>query len=138
MSCVFNALGPFTEDHTIDLDIREALEPTWFRVEARHYVSTDEYGDIVGGSSNLQLIEYRVIRHTPRGAWLDNAGSSKFVLRDMQHRARAFAAPTIEQAKADFKLRKQYRIKKLEAQIHRAKVEISLLGSHTTLDRIKG
>ena len=112
-----------------DIALRECLEPHWFRVEARHYSHADEYGDHSYTSSELKIELIKVVRHTPKGAWLLQGFSNKrFVLRDYQHRARAYAAPTLEMAKEDFRKRKQYRIDRLQAQIHRAEREIALLG----------
>lgn len=109
-------------------------EPIWFRVEAASYAITDDWGDVVGSHRYLTVRKLKVMKHTPKGAWLSNGffvEQRKFVLRDVQHRGRLFAAPTLDQAKEDFRLRKQFRIDRLQSQINRALKEIELLNSST-------
>lgn len=121
-------------EEAFDADLLLMLEPHWFRIESRHSASVDEYGDITSRYSDLLEQKFTIVKHTPKGAWLEvgfTGGPAKFVLRDMQHRARAFAAPTQQQAREDFRLRKLYRISKLQAQILRAQREIGLLGDLT-------
>lgn len=115
-----------------DIALREALEPHWFRIEARHWSVADEWGDHSYTSSEVIVRQISVLKHTPKGAWLgakpgEFGMPKKLVLREYQHRGRAFAAPTLEQAKEDFRKRKQFRIDRLQAQINRAEREIALL-----------
>lgn len=120
-----------------DLALKEMLEPHWFRIEARHYSVADDYGDHSYTSSELIVIEIPVIKHTPKGAWLMISPSrKKFVLRDYQHRGRAYAAPALAQAKEDFRKRKQFYINCLQSQINRAQREIDMLT--TTHPRLIG
>lgn len=102
----------------------------WYRVEAKTYATVDDWGDVVGSYSYLQVTGYMVDKETPKGVWLTRPWMSrKFVLREMLHRGRAFAAPTEEQAREDFRLRKQFHIWRLQTQINRAEREIALLNS---------
>ena len=115
-----------------DLALRECLEPVWFRVEARHHATVNDWGDVDGHYADLKIIEITVLKHTPKGAWIgarpgEFGMAKKLVLREYTHRARAFAAPTLDQAKEDFRKRKLYRIARLQAQIHQAEREIQLL-----------
>ena len=102
----------------------------WFRVEARHHADVDDWGDVIGSHSYLQVIEYDVVKETPKGVWLQRPFmAKKFVLREILHRGRAFAAPTEDQAREDFRLRKQFRINRLQSQINQAQREIDLLST---------
>jgi len=103
-------------------------ETRWFRCEVHWYATVNEHGDTDGSYSHVRVKSYEVKKHTPKGAWLIYGfrdGKGKFVLRDMQHRARAFAAPTKEQAVRDFMLRKKYHIGRLQLQIIRAEKEMA-------------
>jgi hypothetical protein len=103
-----------------ELELREFLEPNWFRIYARW--TGDEY------TSRAELIceTVRVLKHTPKGVRLTNG---KLVLRDYVHRGRAHAAPTISQAEEDFVRRKTWQIKRLRAKIYQAETELALLAS---------
>lgn len=101
-----------------DLELRTALEPCWFRVEADHY----DYG-----CSRLAVIDIPVIKHTPRGAWVMRKGQKFLVLRDYTHRGRAYAAPSIVQAMEDFRHRKQFQISRLKQELRGAESELALL-----------
>lgn len=107
-------------------------ETHWFRCVVHHFASVDEWGDVNGSYAKVDIIKCKVRKHTPKGAWLFTGFESpdikgKFVLRDMQHRGRAYAAPTEEQAKKDFILRKQFHIDRLQAQINRATADQKLV-----------
>lgn len=105
-------------DHP-DLDVREFTEPVWYRVEGEHY----------DGAPVLRLNTYKVRKHTAKAAQLVIGGFSKdtkLVKRDYVHRARAFAAPTVEQALIDFQQRKRYHILCMEGRLNRAREELDL------------
>lgn len=108
-----------------DVDVREFTEPSWFRVEFHSYGYSDEYGNLSGSYDRIDIKELKVLKHTPKGAFLDAGfGKRKFVLRELQHRARAYAAPTVAQAKQDFIKRKMYYVMKLQERINRANRQI--------------
>jgi hypothetical protein len=96
-----------------DLELRAVLEPHWFRVEASR--------------EQLRVSRFSVVRHTPKGAWLKGYFGEKFVLRNVEHRGRLFAAPTHKQAEEDFRLRKLFRIRMLEVQLDRTQRDLDLL-----------
>lgn len=115
-----------------ELELRTFTEPHWFRVEARHWSVADEWGEHSYTSADLVVRRILVLRHTPKGAWLGpgpgQMGEPKrLVMRDYFHRGRAYAAPTLAQAREDFRKRKQYRISCLQHQINIAQREIDLL-----------
>lgn len=107
------------------VQLREFTEPHWFRVEGR------TWGDGDGGCyAELIVKEILVSKHTPKGAWLNQGFSSKrFVLRDYVHRARAYAAPTLEQAKEDFRKRKLYQISCLQLRIDQVRRQLDLVST---------
>lgn len=105
-------------------------ETHWFRCVVLHHATIDEHGDVSHRYATVHINAYEVRKITPKGAWLVigfREDRGKFVLRNMLHRARAFAAPTPEQAMQDFLLRKQYRIDMLKSQIARAELEKSMV-----------
>ena len=97
----------------------EIVSPeVWYRCEDIRYSSgTDEWGDPLPGPGRLEirLYEYTVLRHTPKGVWINGGYSSRgrFVLRDANKR---YACPTIEEARVSFLARKRR-----ERDIHAAR-----------------
>lgn len=116
------------------------MEPVyWYRVDVTSHAITDEWNEVVSHYGTLRIIEYKVLKETPKGAWLEVPLSQrKFVLKEVLHRARAFAAPSEEQAREDFKARKQYRIDKLQSAINNCERDIKMLDSHPHRIRTNG
>lgn len=114
-----------TQEEKDELELRAALEPCWFRIEARYWSVSDEWGQHT--NSGIVLIRIPVAKHTPKGAWLGKGVKPRFVLREYEHRGRAYAAPTEQQAIADFQRRKAFQIRMHEKQISRATLELDLL-----------
>lgn len=79
------------------------VEGSWYR-----------YEDSKGWGSQVWLRQFRVIRKTPRGVWLDDYGLERFVLNDARKR---FAYPTVELAWESFLIRKQKQIAHLKNQL---------------------
>lgn len=85
---------------------------------------TDEWGYSVGPSTtNVNLREYRVIRTTPKGAWIEYYGLNKFVKLDARKR---FACPTKEEALASFMARKKKQIHILSSQLQNAETALRM------------
>lgn len=103
------------------------MTEVWHRIEVTTHGHVDEWGDVVGSSDYERHTTFEVVKTTPKGAQLNAWGQRKFVLREMQHRGRAFAAPTLEQAREDFIARKTFRINRLQAQINRETRYIELI-----------
>lgn len=102
-----------------DLQLREMVEPHWFRVEAEN-----SYED----GARLVVEQIPVLKHTPKGAWVHGRrGERRLVLREYLYRGRAFAAPTRHQALEDFRLRKRFQIARLQAELNWAKRQLELL-----------
>lgn len=106
-----------------DLALLEMKEPYWFRVEAPYYEMHDKA---------LLMIRVPIIKYTPKGVWVTATSrrfdsAKKLVLRKYQHRGRAYAASTPEQAAEDFRMRKQFQIRRLQSQIQSAQADLDLL-----------
>jgi len=107
------------------------MAEVWHRIEVQHHATVNDFGEVDGRWSTVRQRQFEVIKLTPKGAWLRTGLSGKkFVLREMQHRGRAFAAPTVEQAADDFRARKAFHINRLQAQINRANKELALVESY--------
>ena len=82
----------------------------WYRFDSRVRRDYD-------GIKNVTITLYRfaVIKHTPRGVWLDyGIEKDKFVLINSRKR---FACPTLDEAKESFLARKRIQLSILEEQI---------------------
>jgi len=90
----------------------------WYRYEDVQFAAMcDEFGHSEGpGTMQLMCHEYRVLKETPCGVWLD-LFQKRFVKRNAKKR---FACPTKEEALKSFKRRKEVQIRILQAQLDRA------------------
>lgn len=106
-------------------------ETHWYRVEASRYAHWDGDSErVVGYDYTAQIKEYKVLKHTPKGVWLDTAifvpwaetsfgeRPKKFVKRDTRKR---WACPTKAEALESFLQRKRRRVEILTAQIVKEK-----------------
>lgn len=77
------------------------------------------YEDPWDESGPVWLGQYRVLKHTPKGVWIDYPSTprGKFVLNDS---FKQWACPTIEAAKESYIRRKRRQISILAAQHDRA------------------
>lgn len=95
----------------------------WYRIE--DYVvsaGVNEWGDDLGrGGVEISILRYRVIKHTPKGVWLDVYGGKRFVLDSSVKR---FACPTIDEALVSFYARKEKQIAICQWRIEDAKQAI--------------
>jgi len=107
-------------------------EEVWYRYNDMVYAEIDEWGEAYGrGRIEVNLYEYKVIKKTPKGVWLDNYGFKKFVLKDARKR---FACPTKQEALESFIARKKKQLKILKAQMDRAMVALHQVESIKTND----
>jgi hypothetical protein len=109
------------------------MTDVWYRYED-HLVSTgyDYERDCSSGSRvEVRLLEFVVLKTTPKGVWLDmgsarwDAADKKFVLRDARKR---YACPTKEEARASFIARKKAQIRIHEARVAGAKEALEAIG----------
>lgn len=101
----------------------------WYRYEDVQYAPPpDEWGDRHGtGRLAVELRTYEVVKHTPKGVWIDYAFGRRFVLREANKR---FACPTKGEAAASFKARKLRQAKIYEARASRARRALSLVETY--------
>lgn len=119
----------------------------WYRFEdVRYAPPADEYGEYRGrGELKVYLRKYVVIKHTPKGVWLErwethtgkprtvdefNAPEKRFVRKDTNKR---FACPTELEARESFLARKSKLIRIMKARITDAEeamniVEVAVCG----------
>lgn len=91
------------------------MSEIWYRYEERHYAPpVDEFDNICGpGRTEVVLIKYSVIRHTPKGVWLS---IGRFVLHGARKR---YACPTEKEARESFLARKKRQLRILNHQVLR-------------------
>ena len=91
-------------------------EEFWFRYDSVRYASSlDEFECPVGdGHLEVKLRKFPVLKHTPKGVWINGWRGRRFVLRDARKR---YACPTLEEATESFIARK-----KRQAGIYRARL----------------
>jgi hypothetical protein len=78
-----------------------------YRYDVIQYcLGIDEYGDPIKGIGKIEIRkqEFDIIKHTPKGAWIDNFGTPKFV---NLHANKKFACITEKEALISFIRRKQ-------------------------------
>lgn len=102
----------------------------WFRIESMRFAPPlNEFDEPMGkGRLVLSIYRYRVVRHTPKGVWLDVAVGERWVRKEGHKR---FACPTAIEAIESFRARKNRQIKILHAQLRDASESLYLLGSLT-------
>lgn len=110
-----------------------AAAEVWYRVEDRRYSVADEWGDHSYTTVQIHVREIPVLRHTPKGVWLEEpwniAGEGKrFVLRDARKR---WACPSKEEAMESFRARKQRQARILRARLATVEEALSLVGAST-------
>lgn len=100
------------------------MSEVWYRYTDSIVSSFDaEYEYVVARSVRLSLNEYRVIKHTPKGVWLDvGIGDRRLVLRNSRKR---FACPTKKEALESFIARKECQIKIFEHRLQTARTALA-------------
>ncbi|MCP4604518.1 MAG: hypothetical protein GY847_29020 [Proteobacteria bacterium] len=75
---------------------------------------------------DVELCEFKVIRHTPKGVFIDYGFKEKFVLNDA---IKKFAYSTKRQALANFIRRRKMQVKILRSKLHVAETALSVAKS---------
>lgn len=106
----------------------------WYRYQdslrAGSYI--DDFESMIGPSQVVvTLYKYRVIKHTPKGVWLEHRGGKKFVLKEARRR---FAAPTVVEAKRDFIARKNRQIGIYSARIETAEKALAIINKQESFE----
>lgn len=88
----------------------------WYRyVDMRWVPSLNEFDEPQGsGTSDIQLQEYEVLKHTPKGVWLDDFPNKRFVRASTR---KQFAHPDRAAAMTSFLARKTRQLKIYTARI---------------------
>lgn len=100
----------------------------WYRAEVWQYADygLDEWGAITRSvpTPRVEIREYRVLKETPKGLWLEPCGArrKRFVLTDARKR---FAAPTRIGAVNDLVARKKAQLRHAKDRLDRAVRELS-------------
>lgn len=95
-------------------------ETLWYRIEDyRTAAPLNERDEPSGpGSSEVRVVELVVTRETPKGVWLDYRIVPGFPRRFVRRNARKrWACPTMKEALASFRARKERQLRLLRAQI---------------------
>lgn len=83
--------------------------------EVRYAPPLDEYEHPMGeGRVEVVCHRFRILRRTPKGAWIDNYGEPKFVLLQAYKK---FACETQEEARSNFIARKHKQARILNSQL---------------------
>lgn len=101
---------------------------SYFRYEEVRYGTgyTDQSGEYVSTGSyvKLQLREYQVLKHTPRGVRIDDYRlGGRFISRDWN---KQWACPTVEEARLSFIARKKRQMLILRARLQQAEEAMAL------------
>jgi len=84
----------------------------------RYSTGVDEYGTSHGYRVMLNLTEFKILKETPKGAWIDNFGKKKFV---NLHAKKQFACIDQTGALNSFLKRKECQIRILSSRLDTAK-----------------
>ena len=87
----------------------------------------DEFESVIGTRIDIRLRKYPVAKRTPKGVWLNNYGTKRFVLNDSHKR---FACETKELAMESFIARKRRQAGILRAQLRNVEKALSIAQLH--------
>lgn len=123
------------------------MREVWYRAWARvrtHDADFNSDGDLRGVHELntpevfIHFDQFPVIRHTPKGVWLDARsfdGRERFVLKEANKR---FACPTKEEAFVSLKMRTNHRVGHLGRQLRRAQILKAYLADENRAEEIPG
>jgi len=97
----------------------------WYRYENKVYAPPVDEFDRVCGEGLMKVILYRweVVKHTPKGVWLELWGQKRFVLNRSRRR---FACPTKDEARVSFIARKTRQAGIYEARARTARQAVAV------------
>lgn len=119
-----NAMRPHSQNVTTDRPAHEY----WYRYHAFREstgIFDSEWSESCGYHIRLSCFEYRVIKHTPKGVWLQQPyrPDKKFVLKDAKKR---FVYPTKREALISYIARQKRRLLILRSQIKDSEMGLSV------------
>ena len=115
-------------------------EEIWYRYQdVRYHPGLNEYDDPLPGplTTEIYLVEYKVVKHTPKGVWLTaGMGSGIWVSKTARKR---FAYPTREEALESLIARRERQVKILNAQLYNAHTALNVAQAmrKTGVDRLR-
>jgi hypothetical protein len=119
-----------------------AVGDIWFRYEDVKYApSLNEFDEPIGeGRLAVEMRQYKVIRETPKGAWISqywpntsfSSDEEKFVRNNS---VKKFAYPTKEEARIGFIARKNAQLRILKAGVSRAEKALALMRQEISTPR---
>ena len=95
----------------------------FYRYEDKRHCSIDEFDDINGSYVKIYLLQYDVIKKTPKGVWISysldfNGNYKKFILLTARKK---YANSTKEKALNDYLYRKKRQVQILKSRLNNAK-----------------
>jgi hypothetical protein len=106
--------------------VKEAPE-LWWRAKDKRYADYDPWAEFEQPTSShckIELSSYPVLRHTPKGVWIDiGFGCPQFILGTA---AKQYAVPTKELALQDLIARKKRHVWCCAARLKRAEEHLNL------------
>jgi hypothetical protein len=100
----------------------------WYRFDDQDYSVADDWSEHSHTQYGVQVIEFHVVKHTPKGVWLIRSngwGHKRFVLHTAKKR---FACATKELAKESYIARKNKQIRIYQYRIQEAEHHIRIAG----------
>lgn len=112
-------------------DVGQQPASYWRYTDVRYAAPLDKYDNPIGrGSIEVRCHEMRVLRLTPKGAWVEDFfGKPRFVRRDAR---KQYALPTKEEALASFIARKKAQRRIYSARLEDAEEAIALAQANRT------
>jgi len=99
-----------------------------YRFEDKRYsVGIDEFENDLGCYTQVNLYRFKILKRTPKGAWIDLYGDKRFVNLE---RKKKYACSTVEDAKISFKARKIRQISIYRGKLEIAQKALSLIDFH--------
>lgn len=101
-------------------------ETVAYRYDAERFcIGIDQFDRSMGTRVEVRLRQFPILRHTPKGFWIDVYGTPRFVRREGQRR---YALLTEPEARDSFQARKKRQMQILRAQIEDVYKQIDALG----------
>lgn len=97
----------------------------WYRYEDMRWAPPlNEFDEPVGsGRSDIRLLEFEVLKHTPKGVWVGSWSNKRFVLTSARKR---YACPTKQEALDSFIARKKRQQTILRNQLQHVKTVLAM------------
>lgn len=106
----------------------ESREQYYRYVDGRYSNGVDEYGNVIPGPGQpyIHCHSFIVVKHTPKGVWIEEFGRKRFILSTANKR---FALPNKEEAMISFLARKRRQLTILKAQVSHVE-QVIIIGTN--------